>query len=68
MFLFIWFLLLGIFGIVMGIRALKNPHLWPFNRFKDRDGDTDIVQVKFRGVFILALGVVVTILSFQQLL
>lgn len=67
MFFFIWFLLVGIFGIVMGVRALRSPYSWPFNRFRDRHGDTDVVQVKFRGIFILALGVASTILSFQLL-
>lgn len=67
MFFFIWFLVFGIFGIVIGVRALRNPHLWPFYRFIDKNGDTDIVQVKFRGVLLLALGVVLTILSFQYL-
>lgn len=68
MFSFIWFLVLGIFGLIMGVRALRNPDSWPFYRFKDKNGDTDEINVKFRGIILLALGVVFTILSFQYLI
>lgn len=68
MFFFICFFLIGILALVMGIRALRKPNSWPFHRFVDEHGETDLVKVKFRGIFLLAYGVVFTILSFQQLI
>ncbi|GAK42342.1 hypothetical protein TCA2_4834 [Paenibacillus sp. TCA20] len=68
MFFFIWFFLIGILSLVMGIRALRNPDAWPFDRYVDEDGETDLVNIKIRGICLLAFGAVLTILSFQQLI
>lgn len=68
MFFFLWFLFLGIFALIFGIKALKRPDSWPFNRHKYELNDTNVIGIQFRGIILLASGVVFTILSFQFLI
>lgn len=68
MFFFFFFLLLGMIGLFFGVRALRRPNSWPFNRTKDELHEYDMMGIKFRGVFLLAFGTVLTIASFRILL
>ncbi|MCM3784290.1 hypothetical protein M3231_15000 [Neobacillus mesonae] len=68
MFEFLIYLPIGIFTLIAGVRALKQPDSWPFNRHKDELDDTDIIGIQFRGIILLASGIVFTILSFQFLI
>lgn len=67
MFYFIVFLLISILGFVSGIRALLIPNSWPFNRNKDDLLQSDIISIKFRGVLLLAISIVMTLASIKQL-
>ena len=65
MFFFFFFLSLGMIGLFFGVRALRRPNSWPFNRTKDELHEYDMMGIKFRGVFLLAFGTVLTIASFR---
>ncbi|MDP9700909.1 hypothetical protein J2T16_003822 [Paenibacillus intestini] len=67
MFFFIIFLLISLFGLVFGIRALLIPNSWPFNRNKDELILSDIIRIKFRGIFLLAISIVMALASIKQL-
>ncbi|MGF6357224.1 hypothetical protein ABIE27_005174 [Paenibacillus sp. 4624] len=67
MFYFIIFLLISIFGFVFGTRALLIPNSWPFNRNKGDLLQSDIVSIKFRGVLLLAISIVMALASIKQL-
>ncbi len=47
---------------------MRRPNSWPFNRTKDELHEYDMMGIKFRGVFLLAFGTVLTIASFRLLL
>lgn len=67
MFYFIVFLLISLIGFVFGTRALIIPDSWPFNRNKDELMQSDIIRIKFRGIFLLAISIVMSLASIKQL-
>lgn len=67
MFYFMIFLFISIMGFIFGIRALRLPDSWPFNRNKSELTQSDIISIKFRGVFLLAISIIMLLASVRQL-
>jgi hypothetical protein len=65
MFFFVVFLFISILGFIFGVRALLIPDSWPFNLNKRELDHTDLISIRFRGIF-LACALYRLLYSFSQ--
>ncbi|GIP43290.1 hypothetical protein J45TS6_17490 [Paenibacillus sp. J45TS6] len=67
--MFIFYFLMGVCVIALGILAIKRPDSWLFKRIgDDREPiDTWLSYVKFAGVISIIMGVIIIILGMQHL-
>lgn len=66
----VFFMLLGIAVIALGLFAVKNPDSWWFRRIGDdsEPSDDDLECNRLRGAATMIVGIVVTVLSIQHFL
>ncbi|PYE47345.1 hypothetical protein DFQ00_11486 [Paenibacillus barcinonensis] len=67
MFFFVVFLIISISGFIFGVRALLIPDSWPFNLNKRELDFNDLTNIRFRGIFLLALSIVCFTASLREL-